>query len=94
MITDDMTLREIVTVLSAAGMKIVSIASEGREYVAKLRVEDAHLPEDSTVPPAWATRHAEGRGATIADAVEDARQGWIGYMHFVKEREGRRHAAG
>ena len=76
MIHEEMTLGDVAIVLAAAGMKIVRLESEGREFVAKIRVADAHLPEDCAV------RHAEGRGATIAAALEDARQGWIGYLHL------------
>lgn len=76
MIHAEMTLGDLQIVLAAAGMRVARLESEGREFVAKLRVDDAHLPEGCEV------RHAEGRGATIAEALEDARLGWVGYLHL------------
>jgi hypothetical protein len=79
MITSEMKIGEIVAVLATGGLRIVSVTSTGGEFVARLRVDPAHV-----VDPAMT--HAEGRGATIAEALEDAREGWARFAAYRRER--------
>ena len=80
MITSEMKIGEIVAVLATGGLRIVSVTSlRGGEFVVRLRVDPAHV-----VDPAMT--HAEGRGATIAEAIEDAREGWVRFSSYRRER--------
>lgn len=79
MIDGNMSLVDVVAVLSAGGLRIVSVTSTGGEFTARLRVDPAHV-----VDPAMT--HAEGRGATIAEAIEDAREGWVRFSSYRRER--------
>jgi hypothetical protein len=79
MITSEMTLGDVVEVLATGGLRIASLTATGGEFVARLRVDPAHV-----VDPAMT--HAEGRGATIAGALEDARDGWVRFAAYRRER--------
>jgi hypothetical protein len=79
MITSEMTLGDVVEVLATGGLRIASLTATGGEFVARLRVDPAHV-----VDPAMT--HAEGRGATIAEAIEDAREGWVRFSSYRRER--------
>jgi hypothetical protein len=79
MIDGNMSLVDVVAVLATGGLKIVCVMRTGGEFTARLRVDPAHV-----VDPAMT--HAEGRGATIAEAIEDARQGWVSFAAYRRER--------
>lgn len=79
MIDGNMSLVDVVAVLATGGLRIVSVTSTGGEFTARLRVDPAHV-----VDPAMT--HAEGRGATIAEALEDAREGWVRFSSYRRER--------
>ena len=79
MITSEMSLGDVVAVLATGGLRIASLTATGGEFVARLRVDPAHV-----VDPAMT--HAEGRGATIAGALEDAREGWARFAAYRRER--------
>lgn len=80
MIDGNMSLVDVVEVLATGGLRIVSLtALRGGEFVVRLRVDPAHV-----IDPAMT--HAEGRGATIAEALEDARQGWVSFAAYRRER--------
>ena len=74
-----MKIGEIVAALATGGLRIASLTATGGEFVARLRVDPAHV-----VDPAMT--HAEGRGATIAEALEDAREGWVLFSFYRRER--------
>jgi hypothetical protein len=70
-IHENMTLGECLVVLRACGLTIEALARRGQQFTARLAADPAHLPDGATVTS------AEGRGASIAEALEDARLGWV-----------------
>lgn len=72
MINGNTTLSDLGLLLTGAGLTIGSVTRCGAQYVVRLDVAEAHRVDDKI-------RSAEGRGSTLAEAIEDARLGWVSY---------------
>lgn len=80
LIDDNTTLSDLVHLLRGAGLRVASVRRERGRYVAVLdNIEKAHAIDDKV-------RACEGSGATLAEAIEDARLGWVGWAAYIARR--------
>lgn len=79
MIDDNTTLADLSALLEGAGLRVASVRREGGRYVAVLDIEEAHAFDK--------VRACEGGGATLAEAIEDARLGWVNWVAHIARLE-------
>jgi len=71
-INGNTTLADLALLLTGAGLRIGAVTRVGEQWVVRLDVAEAHRVDDKI-------RSAEGRGASLAEGIEDARLGWVSY---------------
>lgn len=79
LIDNNTTLSDLVHLLEGAGLRIASVRRERGRYVVVLDIEKAHAIDGKV-------RACEGGGATLAEAIEDARLGWVGWAAYIARR--------
>ena len=76
LIDNNTTLSDLVHLLEGAGLRIASVRRERGRYVVVLDIEKAHAIDGKV-------RACEGSGATLAEAIEDARFGLVGWAAYI-----------